>query len=363
MLLYRKNFLAACLLASGPLLADIVDLSVWRRETAAGEKQYLFLCGDIHDQLEIGFKQSQELVAFCKKIFKPGDALIVEDLNDVQMLQQRMDCFYNQYPHEQNRQAMKKNLLRSHEKDQALRKSDIEKCSHELLFILPYLSRQAGLETKNVDFRLVMHTGGPRLVIDHYAQGEKIVPFVFRQLYQEIVDFNDGELLKKWYAERLLRYKPYMDFVCNIMEKERLAFQDLPAYLAKKLDASPYDYRLVFPEGVLEPVYDYYHGQLQELLAKIKAGENRAGNLEELEDLMKDMLNFASIELIDCAILHEIYLRQIGASKAGKLVVCAGSAHTSGITPALPMLGYECIESHYVLAGASIDHLFASYMA
>ncbi len=357
----KKIFLLlSSLTISSILHADFVHISKWDRELDNGQKQSIVFFGDIHDQLNAGFKQAKDIANFMAQYKNKNDCVLLEAINDADMIVTHTDRFYAHYNYPEDQKDIQKGLGRLADILEDARKEDVAQQKNNALFLLPHFFDEHGVAYDNVDFRQTMTCDAPRLNISNYQDGHLIIPFVIEQLFNEIASYEDTPELNAFYSKVLNRYKPFMRFICNIMREHKIIFQDLPDFFATDLMKNPLAYELKQFKAASFYAFNYYHERLGRELAFLRKTKSKRTK-DKLVELFKHVLDLSSVELIDAYILHLLHTKQVKSNERSTISVVVGQAHMRAVEKYLPQLGYERVGFSFDEDGVDVAAFCAKY--
>lgn len=356
-----KNKIFLLLAIASTVQADFIHVSAWERQLQDGTKQSILFFGDVHDQEEVGFKQAQQIVHAVAQRNNKDDLLLVEDMNDAHDLAKRLDAYFQEHPHEQDRHNAAESVKRLIDIYEDERLNQAEKGVNATLFMLPYFAQKKDVNICNVDFRQFVSCDAPRLDISKYHNGHLIVPAMLETVVADIASFDDTPTLNAYYAQLLKRYTPFMQMMCNIMRNEKIIFQDLPDYFAKKLMKDPLAFELKQFKSASSATFNFYHELLGKALAFLRPTSSEK-TYQKLVLIFVDLLDLSSVELIDAIIMHRLYQEQIATNKDNLLCVCVGEAHMLNVEKQLKQCGYKKIDAILDWQGVDVEAFCAKHV-
>ncbi|MEX0848682.1 MAG: hypothetical protein WD055_00460 [Candidatus Dependentiae bacterium] len=357
----RKSFILPIFLGvlSVFLQADFVEVSVWHKLTSSGQVQRLILCGDQHDIKEKGFIQAQEVVQLVSN--DKNSHIIVEDFNDLNGVVEDIKVFFEESK-QQDVVQLQQQVQDRYSKHEAHRVDRAKNEDNSLLFLIPYFANKHSVECTNVDFRNSFSSDMQPYDIKDCASIKPVMSWMLQRKVERMRLFNDNEKLNEFYQKKVQQFLPFMNYICSIMEREKLTYQELSLYLYNLFLNNPDAYNAdLFLPATKEDSFAI-RDNLTDIINEIKSIGASAKLKDELKEMIDYLLDLCTVDLIDVQIMHEIFKKQLVIDAQNTVVVCCGLAHMQAIENMLMPLGYTKIENKKDRSGIQLKQLCEPYV-
>lgn len=301
------------------------------------------MCGDEHNIKKIGFNQAQEVSELISA--DNNSHIILEDFNDISGTVEGLTAFFEDHFETKDTVQLQQQVKNRYQKIEAERVRKAERGEHLLLFLVPYFANEHGVEYTNVDFRNTFSSDMQPYNVAPGALENQVMAWMLQRKVEQIASFSDNEVLNDFYRQKVQQFRPFMNYICSIMKKEKLSFQELSPYLYNLFLKNPEAYNSdLFLPATKEDNFKI-RDNLTDIIAEIKGGNVSDRVKADLQEMIDYLLDLCTIDLIDAQILHELFQKQILPDVSNVVMVCCGKAHAQAVENVLPSLGYKEISS------------------
>jgi hypothetical protein len=299
------------------------------------------MCGDQHSIKKTGFVQAQEVAQLASN--NKNNHIIVEDFNDLSGVIEDVKMFFEE-SEQQDVVQLQQQVQDRYSKHEANRVQRAKSEDNLLLFLIPHFANEHSVECTNVDFRNSFSSDMQPYDIKDCSSIKPIMSWMLQRKVESIRLLNDNKKLNEFYQNKVQQFLPFMNYICSMMEKEKLTYQELSSYLCGLFLNNPNAYNAdLFLPATKEDNFAI-RDNLTDIINEIKHIGVSDKLKNELKEMIDYLLDLCTIDLIDAQIMHEIFKKQIAVDTQNTVFVCCGLAHMQAIENMLMPLGYTKIE-------------------
>lgn len=320
------------------------------------------MCGDYHEIEKVGHSQAQQVAQLLVDRACKDDHIIVEDLNDLSALEEDMLNFLENQREDHIDQTVAhraaayiQNLYKEYELEREYRAGNGD---NSLLFLVPYFAKKHNISCKNIDFRQLFTSDAPHLPLGENGAESRFICWLLNRVIAGIsASCTHGEQ-----EQKVAQFKPFMEHICSVMQKEQLSYQQLPTYFSDLFLTNPDAYDADTFLAASTEDFLLVHGNLNDIVSRIKKGDSSDAIKNALMTMLNYIFELSMIELIDITILDHIVEKQINCDTQNALFVCVGEAHMEAVETDLPSLGYKKVDMKIDEDGVDLESFCKPYL-